>query len=389
MFRFINVAQRKRRFKKNEERTLLLFHRYIKTIETLPHYQLQPKKLLIIRLDDIGDYLLFRNTLPAYKQSARWKDYNITLLGNRAWKEFFDLWDAKTVDNAIWINKKEYLQNDIYKQQIWLQLRQEGYEVVICASFTRPVLLDDLCRLATGAQTGIGFYNFTPHKQWKKVSDTLYSELFQPETITHEFFVNQQFARWCCGVQLHLQRPFVFVQKNISEPYIACFIGASTKSRRWVVKRWMQLVHLINQNYSLPVKIIGVAPHKEEALQIAAKTKAAPITNTSLSNVVDIINNAALVVANDTMMAHLAASCNVPVVIVSSGNNCTRFTFYEEANIERVCTIYPNLINKKRKGLGDDALHNHIVVTADIASIKADAVFAAVQKLLQKQTLSL
>lgn len=387
MFRFISVQQRKRRFKKDEQRTLLLFHHHTKTIEALPSYRQEQKKLLIIRLDDIGDYLLFRNTLPAYKQSTRWNGYNITLLGNAAWKELFGLWDEETVDNVIWINKKEYLQNDAYKRQIWLQLREEGYEVVICPSFTRPILLDDLCRLATGAQTAIAFYNFTPHKQWKEASDTLYSELFEPEKITHEFFINQQFAEWCCDVNLHLQRPFVFAAKT-NEPYIACFIGASTKSRRWIAKGWIQLVHLINKNYSLPVKIIGVAPHKEEAVEIAAKTNAKAITNSSLPDVVDIINNAALVIANDTMMAHLAVSCNVPVVIISSGNNFTRFTVYEEAGIKNVFTVYPNLVNKKRKSLGDDALYNHIVVTADIASIKADTVFAAVQKLLQKQTLS-
>ena len=388
MFRFISVEQRKRRFKKDEQRTLALFHHHIKTIETLPPYQLQPKKLLLIRLDDIGDYLLFRNTLPAYKQSARWNNYNVTLLGNTAWKELFFMWDRATVDNAIWINKKEYLQNDTYKQQIWLQLRQQGYEAVICPSFTRPILLDDLCRLATGAQTAIGFYNFTPHKRWKEVSDALYSELFQPKKITHEFFINQQFAELCCGVSLHLQRSFVFAEKRASEPYIACFIGASTKSRRWIVKGWMQLIHLINHHYSLSVKIIGVAPHKEEAMEIAAKTKAESVTDTSLTDVVDIINNAALVIANDTMMAHLAVSCHVPVVIISSGNNCTRFTVYEEAGIRDVCAVYPKLVEKKRNRSGDEALHNHIVVTADIASIKADAVFAAVQQVLQKWPLS-
>ncbi len=389
MFRFISVLQRKRRFRKDEQQTLLLFHHHTKTIETLPSYQVQQKKLLIIRLDDIGDYLLFRNTLPAYKQSARWKDFHITLLGNEAWKEWFALWDQSTVDEAIWVNKKEYLQNDHYKQQLWLQLRQEGYEAVICPSFTRPILLDDLCRLATGAATAIGFDNFTPHKQWKETSDELYSELFQPEMVTHEFFINQQFAGWCCGVQLNLQRPFVFAAKKTTcQSYIACFMGASTKSRRWTKKRWIELVHLINQNYSLSTKIIGIADQKKEAIEIAAKTKAKAVTNTSLTDVIDVVNNAALVIANDTMMAHLAVSCNVPLVIVSGGNNFTRFTVYEEAGVKNVCAVYPDLVNKKRKTSGDAALHNHIVITADMASIKATKVLAAVKKLLQKQTLS-
>lgn len=389
MFRYLSVLQRKRRFKKDEQQTLLSFRYHAEWIETLPSYQPKNQKLLLIRLDDIGDYLLFRNTLPAYKQSSRWKGYHITLLGNEAWKELFELLDKPTTDEAIWVNKKEYLQNDKYKQQLWLQLRKEGYTAVVCPSFTRPLLLDDLCRLSTGCAMAIAFDNFTPHKPWKEASDELYSELFQPETITHEFFINQQFAEWCCNVPLPMQRPFMPTQKETSEKYIACFIGASTKSRRWTEKRWTQLVHLLNQNYQLPVKIIGIAQHKKEAIRIAAKTNAESITNTSLTDVIDVIKNAALVIANDTMMAHLAVSCNVPVVIISSGNNFTRFTVYEEAGIAGARTVYPPLMNKKRKQLGDAALHNHIVVTSDIASIKANTVLTTAKQLLPAQNISL
>ena len=43
--------------------------------------------LLIIRLDAIGDYLLFRNFLSVIRASRKYKDYEITLCGNIVWKD--------------------------------------------------------------------------------------------------------------------------------------------------------------------------------------------------------------------------------------------------------------------------------------------------------------
>src|ERR1700730_5016622 len=102
------------------------------------------KKLLIIRPDDIGDYLLFRNQLGMYKQSPRWRDHSITLLGNAAWKDLFAMLDRETVDETIWVSKHEYLESAAYRLGLWTRLREKGFEIVIAPSRTRPLLIDDL-----------------------------------------------------------------------------------------------------------------------------------------------------------------------------------------------------------------------------------------------------
>ena len=384
MFRFISVRQRKKRFQKDETQTLALFHKYTETIQNLPPHQSQNKKLLLIRLDDIGDYLLFRNTLRAYKQSAHWQGFTITLLGNSVWKELFTCLDKGTTDDAIWIDKKEYLRSDDYKQNLWLQLRLAGFEVVICPSATRPILLDDLCRLATGAKVAYAFANFTPHKAWQAPSNALYNHLFTPPAITHEFTLNKQFAYWCCGVTINLNLPFICTggEAKIGN-YIVCFIGASIRSKRWTQKRWIQLIRLLKQEWTIPVKVIGVGDDKQPAIQIAGTTASESITDTTLQDVMTILQGARVVVTNDTMTSHLAVSIGVPVVIVANGGNVfMRFTNYAEAGARTVKTVYPKRFSRLREKYGDAALQNHIAATSDIAAIKAEPVFRAVKELI-------
>ena len=45
------------------------------------------KHILLIRLDAIGDYILFRNFIEVLKRNPKYSDYKITLLGNIVWRE--------------------------------------------------------------------------------------------------------------------------------------------------------------------------------------------------------------------------------------------------------------------------------------------------------------
>lgn len=59
-----------------------------------PSKEIQPKSLLLIRLDAICDYVLFRNYIELLKTSEKYKDYSITLLGNIAWKNLCEELDG-------------------------------------------------------------------------------------------------------------------------------------------------------------------------------------------------------------------------------------------------------------------------------------------------------
>jgi hypothetical protein len=83
-----------------------------------------------------------------YKNSSRWTDHKITLLGNDSWKDLFTLLDKDAVDDTMWVSKNRYLEHAGYRLEIWRRLREKGFQTVITPSRTRPLLLDDLCMLA-------------------------------------------------------------------------------------------------------------------------------------------------------------------------------------------------------------------------------------------------
>ena len=347
-------------------------------------------KLLIIRMDDIGDYLLFRNQLRMYKRSPRWKNHVITLLGNTSWQPLFSEFDAAGVDDTVWVDKNEYLSSASYRLNLWEELRRRGYGTVIAPSRTRPLLLDDLCMLAAAPLRNLGSANTHIHLDWNQASDSLYQQLFRPdETAIHEFEFNGQFTAWASDGRYEGRRPelhcwFVPPQKG---PYVLCFVGASTRSRRWPVKRWIEFIELYRRHYSSRVILAGHTPVEiEMARAIGQRTGAESIAGTaSILGFLRWVAGAQAVLTNDTMAVHLSASVDRPTVIIANGVNYTRFTEYASAGIDNVVTVYPDVFNQIRKGTGWVSYNYPDAVSADIASIKAQTVFDKLQTVLRHE----
>ncbi|NCX96195.1 MAG: hypothetical protein EBX41_07255, partial [Chitinophagia bacterium] len=199
MLRYLSLLSRQWQSYKDSLNTARKYRNWQQTIAQLaPVNATGTKKLLIIRLDDIGDYILYRQCLPYYKQSEAWKEYNITLLGNEAWKPLFEVYDKVNVDNALWVNKKQYNEDGGYRRQIWEQLRAEGFETVICPARTRQLLLDDICALASHAPFKIGGHNQHKAKAINRLSDSVYTSFITLDNHKIEYDYNIQFVQKSC-----------------------------------------------------------------------------------------------------------------------------------------------------------------------------------------------
>ncbi len=387
MFRFLSVISRKIKSRKSEVRILKQFFNWKKQLE---NENLRPRtpalKILIIRLDDIGDYILFRNFLASYKIAKRWKHYTVTLLGNIVWKDLFEMYDANTVDSIIWVDKKQYFNDASYRSEIWMNLHAENFETIICPSRTRQLLLDDICALATKAPCKIAAINTTYHSSWNKTSDAVYTELFcNDEALAHEFYFNKAFTQWCCSLDLSAINLSMPHSPKKAGNYIICFIGASTKSKKWPEQNWVELIKLLQQHYQFKILIAGGKDDESAASGIALNTNTESIAGkTSLAEITDLIANAIVIISNDTMATHIAAAWNTPTVLLANGNNFYRFTNYAGINMEHVQPLYPEYFSDVLKRKGNHALKKYIAVTADIASIKPVTVLTAINKFLNK-----
>ncbi len=391
MLRSYSLFTRRRRAAKECKRILDSFHEWRAIQQHLPAPSPTARKLLVIRLDDIGDYLLFRNQLGMYEKSPRWKDHSVTLLGNTSWKDIFEACDKDSVDGVIWVNKSRYLIDAAYRLEIWQRLRSEGFDTVVAPSRTRPLLLDDLCMLAAAPVHTIGSVNTYVHPSWNEVSDRLYRELYRAPDITiHEFHFNGQFAEWACGVRYEGDRPRIDPSLYAPHPgsYIVCFVGANTRSKRWPARRWIQFIKLYRRHYSGRVIVAGASRSEIKAARtIQDRTGAESIAGqVTLIELLNWVGGAQAIVTNDTMAAHLGASCSRPTIIVANGVNYARFTEYERSGISRVATVYPDIFNRKRRRLGEFSCNYEDVVTADIESIEARTVFEKLREVMADST---
>jgi ADP-heptose:LPS heptosyltransferase len=400
--RWISLLLRKIDSAKERVRILASFDEWRHAQQALPAPQQlpadrPPPRLIVIRLDDIGDYLLFRNQLQSYRASDRWKDHHITLLGNSSWRELFEAFDRHAVDEVIWVNKAEALASPGYRLELWQQLRAQGFETVIAPSRTRPLLLDDLCMLAAAPARAIGAVNTYLHHSWNQVSDGLYQELFRPaNSRLSEFAFNGEFAAWCCGGRFAGGRPELEIPVEPAAahepltPYIVCFVGATTRSKRWPVSRWIEFIELYRRACSGRVVIAGNSPREiEAAALIETRTGAQNIAGrVSLLALLKWVAGAQGVISNDTMAAHLGVSCNRPTVIVANGVNYERFTDYAAAGIDRVVSVYPAVFTRRRKRLGEVPYHYPQAVSGDMATIPADEVLEALRRALNDHGLS-
>ena len=94
--------------------------------------------MIILRSDAIGDYLLFRNFLKEIRDV--YPKYNITLIGNIAWKQLAIHFDKEIIDNFIFFNPKKLTKNPLYATQFLRTLKNNKYDIFINAVHSRDAI---------------------------------------------------------------------------------------------------------------------------------------------------------------------------------------------------------------------------------------------------------
>ena len=117
----------------------------------LGRFRLPRKRLLIIKTDAIGDYILFRNFLEIVHQSEKYKGYKIDLLGNPAWKDLALQYDSAFVNEFILVKTNNLYDEPFKTLGLGWRLFRNNYEVVLQPSSTRTFIIDGLAGLAAAA----------------------------------------------------------------------------------------------------------------------------------------------------------------------------------------------------------------------------------------------
>jgi ADP-heptose:LPS heptosyltransferase len=109
--------------------------------------------------------------------------------------------------------------------------------------------------------------------------------------------------------------------------YVVVHPGSSTAERRWPARHFATMVDLLGA-LRLPVVLTGTASDRPVVREVAGSTRTDTIDlsgRTTLGTLGALVEDARLVLCNDTGVSHLAAALRVPSVVVFTGSEMGRW----------------------------------------------------------------
>lgn len=310
-----------------------------------------PKTLLIVKVDGIGDYVLCRNFIAALKSSEKFQDYTITLCGNQVIKDLVDTLDASWIDHFIGVHPHSLVHRLSYRKKLFNQIRGLGFSTVIQPTYSRDYFAGDSLVKASGAPERIGSSGNTSNTPgWlKKWGDSLYTQLLPAQSDPmFEFDRNKEFFEQLLGIPINLSRAHIALGDktfSIPSPYIVLFPGAGQNTRRWPLDSFTTAGAHLHTKTGLPVVIAG----DPSTLKNVKHPRFQTVITHSLTDLTALLNGCALLLCNDTGAAHLGAALNKPVVCISNGSSAIRFHPYPP-HVSHFKVVYPPLdLIKKQK----------------------------------------
>lgn len=356
---------------------------------------LKPKSkgVCLIRVDAIGDFILWLQTAKYYRQI--YPNKKITLVCNEA---YFSLAQNITIfDEVIGVNIKKFLSGKLrYFCQIIKRINKNNYAIVICDMYSRIFEASDFMVLATKAPQKIGFAGDLSNITSKQrvLSDGWYTRLIKiDDNIKFEINKNFEFIK---NLSLEVQFKFVNILslfKSVKEinlyaskSFIVINFGASVSSRMWPCNNFIKVINTIDLNYH----ILLVGSRSEQDLFEKYKTGIArPIINligeTSFTETIMLISQAKLFIGNETSTSHIAAAVNTPSICILGGGHFSRFMPYD---IKEPSWNFPQVVYTSMKCFNCNWHCIYPLVNNQtwrcIANVQVEQVISLVKKILCK-----
>jgi len=313
----------------------------------------KPGTLLVVKLDAIGDYVLFRNFLAEIKKSSLFKGYQITLCGNSVWKDFAEQLDVPYVDDFIWIDRNRFYADYDYRSEILKAVNNSGFEAVLQTSHSREYFFCDAVVKASRAHVKIGPFGDTRNitRKAKFFSDRYYSKLIKHTgSENFEFYRNREFFGKVFETDIALKAPLLDVSGisfagGVDTPYAIIFPGAGEKFRRWPAVKFSEIADFLADSYGLQVMIAGSSEDTllaREIISAATTSRIIDMTGRmSLPELAKMISRSELLVSNDTGAVHIAVAVGAKAVCISNGNHFGRFHPYPVDAAAKAAFVYP------------------------------------------------
>ncbi len=354
-----------------------------------------PKKVLIIKTDHIGDYMLFRNFIYELKKSHKYRNCIVHFIGNEVFQEICELLDRDIIDKTFWVKHKLPSQPVKFIEKLKKRLIQEGledrYDLIFFPGFNRSYFERCYFRLIDGI-----FYKelvcddgdvMSKNSSSTKLNGKYTRIIHLPRCYEiFDFDRNKRLLESVIEEPCSLKEPTLTWNKHSQEtsPSIVITLFSRNDENRWHIFNYVALIKWLMKTYSYPIYVVGAV--SDESLYNKYKDLfpegIIPFFGKPWAQVLDLLANSCLYIGPDSGLYHISVLLNRKTVVISRGSALFRFCSYSKR--PNLAYVFPIGIVKQIRDhqKQDETYIKTIYTSTNLVSVQQ--VKDAVQKVMRK-----
>lgn len=296
-----------------------------------------PKGVLVIRMDGIGDMVLFRQALDHYAGIFGVDKSDITVIGCTSWENLTDV--VFEGYRVYAIDEHAFARRPFYRFKISLWIRSLAPAVAVCDSYMRRALMADSLVWVSAAPRKVVSLPYVSERTRAEFGYYLsqFDEIIDTGSYpTHEVIRHFRFLSAIAGKPVKPETPRIQWRDRpppleAGGAYAVLNPGSNEPGRRWPMAGYAGLARrLLDRGYR--VVFTGRPEERDETgefLDLVSEDGIIDLTGlTNLPQLLDLMNHARLVISNDTGPAHLSIALGRPTVVIVGGGHFGSFVPY-------------------------------------------------------------
>ncbi|SDU12711.1 ADP-heptose:LPS heptosyltransferase [Verrucomicrobium sp. GAS474] len=336
--------------------------------------------VLLVKMGELGDYVLFRNFLKSVRDHPAYKGRKIVLCANIHLRSLAEALDREWVDAFVWVDFRAFTANPFTRFRTLRRLKLLGAAVTLNPVYLRSLVGSDALVRASCANERIGFASQPAVPIWSEktgkilwnprwhqaIGDRFYTRLLPNPSPLFDFEINRIFFESVLTGTLLPRRPFLVpapVEVPLpTGPFAVLLPGAGERFREWPVENFSAVARHLRERYHLAIVVTGTGADRAKAERIAlSEDSLLDLTGKlSLLQLAVLLSRAAIVIANDSGGIHLAAALGRPGVGIATRSGLVHFHPYPPAVGHTIRFAYPRSLQEAISPEAYLAAHEHL-----------------------------
>lgn len=292
-------------------------------------YPSKTKRLLIVKNDAIGDYVIFRNFIEALQQHPRYKGYDVYLMVHPRVMPLAQLLDQHFVTGFIECPQELYaLKTQLH---FFTKLWSYRFDKLLHPTYSPNAHIERIISYSN-IKHKIAYSGDTSNIS---LEEQMYYAQFYTQRIEaaveHEFEKQKLFFSSVLGAGHLPDKPYLKRTRATLPNWISICPGASNPRRSWSAANHLELIKALHQWNSNLLFCVITGPgeaHFYESIQASSPVAISHCEPNGFAELIDALSASALVICMDSAPAHLSVALDVKNICISNGNHFRRFVPY-------------------------------------------------------------